>query len=134
MGNVRSVDGISFLYPNIRVSTADGKEKGPMDPQSPITRGEHEEFRRRMEEDHERTNKRLLILEETVKRIGDLTVSIEKLATNMQNMTDVQKEQGQKLEDLESRDGKMWRKIVGHLATSIISIILGYIFARIGIV
>lgn len=105
-----------------------------MDPQSPITRGEHEEFRRRMEEDHERTNKRLLILEETVKRIGDLTVSIEKLATNMQNMTDVQKEQGQKLEDLESRDGKMWRKIVGHLATSIISIIVGYIFARIGIV
>ena len=105
-----------------------------MDSQSPITRGEHEEFRRRMEEDHERTSKRLSILEETVKRIGELTVSIEKLATNMQNMTDVQKEQGKKLEELESRDGQMWRKVVGHLVTSIISIILGYIFARIGIV
>lgn len=86
-----------------------------------------------MEEDHDRTNKRLLILEETVKRIGDLTVSIEKLATNMQNMTDVQKEQGQKLEALEARDGQMWRKVVGHLVTSIISIIVGYLFAQIGI-
>lgn len=86
-----------------------------------------------MEEDHDRTNKRLSILEETVKRIGELTVSIEKLATNMQNMIDVQKEQGQKLEALESRDGQMWRKVVGHLVTSIISIIVGYLFAQIGI-
>lgn len=86
-----------------------------------------------MEEDHDRTNKRLSILEETVKRIGELTVSIEKLATNMQNMTDVQKEQGQKLEALEARDGQMWRKAVGHLVTSIISIIVGYLFAQIGI-
>lgn len=86
-----------------------------------------------MEEDHERTSKRLSILEETVKRIGELTVSIEKLATNMQNMTDVQKEQGQKLEALEARDGQMWRKVVGHLVTSIISIIVGYLFAQIGI-
>lgn len=86
-----------------------------------------------MEEDHDRTNKRLSILEETVKRIGELTVSIEKLATNMQNMTDVQKEQGQKLEALEARDGHMWRKVVGHLVTSIISIIVGYLFAQIGI-
>jgi len=86
-----------------------------------------------MEEDHDRTNKRLSILEETVKRIGELTVSIEKLATNMQNMTDVQKEQGQKLEALEARDGQMWRKVVGHLVTSIISIIVGYLFAQIGI-
>lgn len=86
-----------------------------------------------MEEDHDRTNKRLSILEETVKRIGELTASIEKLATNMQNMTDVQKEQGQKLEALESRDGQMWRKVVGHLVTSIISIIVGYLFAQIGI-
>ena len=104
-----------------------------MDLQSPISRGEHEEFRRRMEEDHDRTNKRLSILEETVKRIGELTVSIEKLATNMQNMTDVQKEQGQKLEALEARGGQMWRKAVGHLVTSIISIIVGYLFAQIGI-
>lgn len=86
-----------------------------------------------MEEDHDRTNKRLSILEETVKRIGELTASIEKLATNMQNMTDVQKEQGQKLEALEARDGQMWRKVVGHLVTSIISIIVGYLFAQIGI-
>ena len=64
----------------VRAATAGGKEKGNMDLQSPITRGEHEEFRRRMEEDHDRTNKRLSILEETVKRIGELTVSIEKLA------------------------------------------------------
>ncbi len=37
---------------------------------TPITRAEHEEFRRRMEDEHKRMNHRLGDLEETVRQIG----------------------------------------------------------------
>ena len=38
---------------------------------TPITRAEHEEFRRRMEDEHKRMNHRLGDLEETVRQIGE---------------------------------------------------------------
>ncbi len=40
---------------------------------TPISRAEHEEFRRRMEDEHKRMNHRLGDLEETVRQIGELT-------------------------------------------------------------
>lgn len=53
---------------------------------TPITRAEHEEFRRRIEEENKRQDKRIEILEENAKRIEGLNSSIEKLALNMENM------------------------------------------------
>ena len=47
-------------------------------------------------------------------------------------MVEEQKAQGERLETLESRDGEMWRKIVGYVITAILGIIVGYIFKQIG--
>ena len=47
---------------------------------TPITRAEHEEFRRRIEEENSRQNKRIEILETNIVRLEALNVSIEKLA------------------------------------------------------
>lgn len=98
-----------------------------------ISREEHEEFRRRMEAEHKRTDARLKVLEENDKKITALTVSIEKLATNMKSMTDVQKEQGQKLEELEGRDGKMWRTVSSYLVTAIVGAVVTFVLTNIGI-
>ena len=46
---------------------------------TPITRAEHEEFRRRIEEEHSRQNRRLELLEESIERLNALNTSIEKL-------------------------------------------------------
>lgn len=100
---------------------------------TPISRAEHEEFRKRMEEEDHRQNRRIELLEESVRQMGALTTSVEKLATNMSSMVKEQEKQGKKLEELESRDGEMWRKVAGHVVTAIISIILGFIFANLGI-
>ena len=43
----------------------------------PISREEHEEFVKRMEGDHKRIDKRLALLEESVRQIGALTTSVE---------------------------------------------------------
>lgn len=99
---------------------------------TPITRAEHEEFRRRIEEENRRQDKRIELLEESNKQLTTLTGSVEKLAVNMENMLKVQNQQGNRLEELEGRDGEMWRKVTGYIVTAVISIVIGFIFAQIG--
>lgn len=106
---------------------------------TPISRAEHEEFARRMESENQRLkdedarqNKRLDLLEENVREMSALATSVEKLATNMEGMVKIQEQQGKRLETLESRDGEMWRKIVGYIATAVIGIVIGFIFKQVG--
>ena len=100
---------------------------------TPITRAEHEEFRKRLEAEDKRLSHRLLRVEEDLKDIKDLTASVEKLATNMENMMKIQEKQGNRLEELEGRDGEMWRKVVGIVLTAIISGIIGFALSRMGL-
>ncbi len=99
---------------------------------SPITRAEHEEFRRRMEEEHNRQNKRIELLEEQTKQFTDIAISVKELALSVKQMAETQKEQGEKLEKLEERDGEMWRKVVGYIVTAIVGIVIGFVFKQIG--
>lgn len=97
-----------------------------------ITRAEHEEFCKRMEEEDRRQNRRIELLEENTRQIGALASSVEKLATNMENMLKNQEAQDRRLEVLESRDGEKWRKVTGYIVTVVIGIVIGYIFKQIG--
>ncbi len=99
---------------------------------TPITRAEHEEFRRRLEEENKRQDKRIELLEQNTKRLETLNTSIEKLAVNMESMCKEQVQQGKRLEVLEGRDGEKWRKAAGYVVTTIISIVIGFVFAQIG--
>ena len=48
-----------------------------------------------------------------------LASSVDKLATNMENMLKEQERQGKRLETLEGCDGEMWRKVTEYIATAI---------------
>ena len=100
---------------------------------APITRAEHEEFRRRIEEEHSRVNKRLELLEENTERLNALNTSIEKLAVNMESMLKEQVRQGKRLEVLERRDGDNWRGFLKAAATVVISAAVGYLLRVVGI-
>ena len=50
----------------------------------PITRAEHEEFKRRLEEENARQDRRIALLEESVSKMGALSTSVEKLALSME--------------------------------------------------
>lgn len=99
---------------------------------TPITRAEHEEFSRRLEEENKRQDKRIELLEVNVEKMGALTASVEKLAQSMEGMLKEQEKQGKRLETLEGRDGEMWRKVTGYIVTAIISIVIGFVFAQLG--
>lgn len=92
----------------------------------------HDEYAKRMEEEHRRINHRLANVEVAVEENRQLVLSVEKLAISMQNMAEEQKEQGERLVTLEKRDGENWRKLVSHIATTIVGIVIGYIFVQIG--
>lgn len=99
---------------------------------TPITRAEHEEFSRRLEEENRRQDKRIELLEENVRELSQLTNTVGKLATSLESMVKEQEKQGKRLETLEGRDGEMWRKVAEYIVTAVIGIVLGFVFTQIG--
>ena len=97
-----------------------------------ISRREHDEYVKRMEAEHTRQDKRLDELEADVKQYGALTVAVEKMAVSMEQMIKEQQSQGERLVALESHDGEQWRKIVSYTITTIVGIVIGFIFKLIG--
>ena len=99
---------------------------------TPITRAEPEEFRKRIEEENNRQNRRLELVEDNMRQIGALTTSVEKLAVNMEGMLREQEEQSGRLRTLEGRDGEKWRKVMSFIVTGVVSAVVGFVFAQIG--
>lgn len=97
-----------------------------------LSRAEHIEFAKRMDDEHNRQNKRITNLEKTVEENNKLLVSIERLASNMESMQKEQEEQGKRLVKLEQKDGEMWRKAVGYVVTAVIGIVIGFLFKQLG--
>lgn len=105
-----------------------------------ILRKEHEEFCRRMEaenarlgDENNRQNKRISELEETVRQINELTLSVREMAVSMSRMLEEQKKQGERLETLEARDGQMWRKVVEYAVMAAVGAVLTFVLTRIGL-
>lgn len=97
-----------------------------------LSRREHEEYAKRMDEAHERFASRLKKLENTSEENTKLLVAIERLATNMESMQEEVNRQGERLGKLEAQDGEMWRKVIGHIATAAVGAVLCFIFTQIG--
>lgn len=97
-----------------------------------ISRAEHEEFAKRIEEENHRQNRRIDILEKNMQQLAALTSSVEKLAYSIEGMVKEQESQGNRLEKLESKDGEKWRSVSSYVITVIIGLILGYIFQQAG--
>ena len=87
----------------------------------PISRGEHEEFAKRIDAQEKRQDRRLELLEENVREIGALTLSVQRLAQSLETMVEEQERQGRRLQALEDRDGEKWRKLMGYIATALTS-------------
>lgn len=97
-----------------------------------ISREEHQEFCKRMEEENRRQNHRIELLEGSVQQLDKLAASVEKMAASLQSMVREQEQQGKRLTVLESRDGEMWRKVVTYAITAAVGIIVGFAAKQIG--
>lgn len=87
---------------------------------------------RLLDEDN-RQNKRISQLEESMKKIEGLTISIEKMSVSINNMTSEIKRQGERLETIEAKPGKKWETLVSDIIKLIVAAAVGYALARIGL-
>ena len=94
----------------------------------------HNEFAKRMEDEHARQNHRIADLEKFSEQNNQLLVTINKLATSMENMQKELQKQGGRLEVLESRDGNKSRQLVSHGLTVLVTVLVTYALRQIGIV
>lgn len=90
-----------------------------------ISRQEHTEFARRQDAENERQNRRIALLEEEFRKLNSLTVAVEKMAVNMENMLVEQKRQGERLEDLEKEPAETHKQIKLAVITSVIGTVAG---------
>ena len=93
----------------------------------------HDEYAQRMEDEDKRQNHRIECLEKALEQIVNLTASIERLATNMENMAKEQQDQGDRIKVIEERDGEKLRSIASHVTFSIITLVLGYLASKLGL-
>lgn len=96
-----------------------------------LPRLEHEEFAKRLEEENDRTNFRLKKLEEQGEERNRLLLSVERLATNIENMQKQLAEHNTRLEAIENRDGEAWRNFKWYVLTAVASGLVGFIIKSI---
>lgn len=85
----------------------------------PITRAEHAEFAKRMEDENRRQNHRIDNLENSIKAFEEIANSVNRLATNMETMTTELSRQGERLETLERKPGDNWNAVLRSILTGI---------------
>lgn len=94
---------------------------------------QHEEYAKRMEDEHKRQNKRIDKLEDNQQHITDLTIAVKELAVSVKSTVEGQKDHNDRIEALENRDGEKWRDVTKSVMTVIIGIVIGYIATQLGL-
>lgn len=82
---------------------------------------------RRIDDENNRQNERLARLEQNYAVVNQLSIHMERLATNMETMTKELQRQGNKLNDLEMKPAKRWDLVVTTLIAGIIGALVGFI-------
>lgn len=100
-----------------------------MDESKYLTMELHREYEKRMDEEHERLSHRLTAVEESVREIGRLTVSVEKMAVSMETMSKEQAKMSERLQVIEEKPVKRWDTIVSAIITGLVGILIGLVSA-----
>ena len=94
-----------------------------------VSRKEHEEFVKRIEDEEDRQNHRLQELEKVTKEINALTISVEKMAMSTETMAKELNSQGLRLKELEDVPGDNWTSLKSGIINAIAAAIGGGIVA-----
>lgn len=85
---------------------------------------------KRIEDENNRQNKRIDKLEEDVSEIHKISLSVEKLAINMQNMLEEIKNQGVRLAKLENEPAEQWSNATKTIIAAVLGAVVAYVMGR----
>lgn len=89
-----------------------------------VTRAVHDEFAKRIDEENDRQNHRISILETGQAQINELVSSVKVLAVNMDVMSKELQKQGDRLAEIEGKPAKRWETVVACILTGIVGFLL----------
>ena len=98
---------------------------------TPITRAEHEEFKKRLDDENKRLSRRIDDLKSTLDKYIDLAVSVNTLANSLKALTDEVGKQNVRIDELENKPAENWNAIIRSILTGIGSAIAVAIVAMI---
>lgn len=90
-----------------------------------VTENEFNLATKRIDEENKRQNERLQSLETNYAIVNQLSIHMERLASNMEAMAKELARQGTKLNDLEMKPAKRWDLIITSIITGIMGALIG---------
>jgi len=94
-----------------------------------VTKAVHDEFAKRIDEENDRQNHRISILETGQAQINELVSSVKVLAVNMDTMSKELAKQGDRLAEIEGKPAKRWETIIACILTGIVGFLLNMVLA-----
>jgi uncharacterized protein HemX len=90
-----------------------------------VTQNEFNLATKRIDEENKRQNERLQSLETNYAVVNQLSIHMERLASNMETMAKELARQGTKLNDLEMKPAKRWDLIITSIITGLAGAFIG---------
>lgn len=88
---------------------------------SEITRAEYDIAVKRIEDEEHRQNRRLDKLEETLKALSDLTLTVGKMAVSLETMAKELEKQGRRLEEIEKTPAGRWNTLISAVIGALVA-------------
>lgn len=94
---------------------------------SELTRPEFDATIQRFEDEDRRQNKRLDMLEASLNKLNDLTVTVGRMAMSLETMTKQLERQAQQLTEIEKTPGNRWNTLIGALIGALAAAAVAYL-------
>lgn len=91
-----------------------------------ITRAEHEEFKKRIEDEEKRQNRRLDTMEGRVDKLIDMQVSMAQLQVGITNISEELKKLATEVEAIKREPADKWNKAVWIVVSIVITAVVTY--------
>lgn len=79
----------------------------------------------RLHDENERQNHRLTELEQTIKQLNELVLSVQRISLSVESLTKEVQKQGQRLEVIEQKPAQNWNTMTRTIFTTVVSAIAG---------
>lgn len=98
-----------------------------------ITRPEHDEFKRRLEDEETRQNRRLEVIENRVDKLIDMQASLAVMQAGIDSISAEVKRIGSEVDAIKQEPADKWKKAVWIVVTVALTAVATFILAKAGI-
>ena len=88
---------------------------------------------KRVDDENERQNHRLSLVEKNGEALNELVISVKELAMSVKQMQEELKRQGERLAKIEEEPGEKWKKFTWLIVSGLVGLVIGYLSSHLGI-